>query len=64
MPVFLDKKLQAEYPGNPGAVYGTMNAIGAMQGNQETPKGKAMQAKHTADLHAKKKKLAHVLMVR
>ena len=48
MPKFLEDKLKAEYPNNPGAVYGTMNAIGAMKGNKETAKGKAMQKKHDA----------------
>ncbi len=48
MPKFLEQKLKAEYPNNPHAVYGTMNAIGAMRGNKETPKGAAMQAKHDA----------------
>jgi hypothetical protein len=46
MPKFLEKQLKAEYPNNPGAVYGTMNAIGAMKGNKETAKGKRMQKKH------------------
>jgi hypothetical protein len=48
MPKFLEEKLKAEYPGNPHAVYGTMNAVGAMKGNKETKKGRAMQAAHTA----------------
>lgn len=48
MPRFLERKLKAEYPGNPRAVYGTLNAIGAMHGNKETPKGVRMQAKHDA----------------
>jgi hypothetical protein len=48
MPKFLEKKLEAEYgKGNP-RVYATMNAIGAMHGNKETPKGKAMERKHEA----------------
>jgi hypothetical protein len=46
MPKFLEQKLKAEYPGNAHAVYGTLNAIGAMHGNKETAKGRAMQAKH------------------
>lgn len=51
MPKFLEKKLLAEYgPKNPSAVYGTMNAIGAMHGNKETPKGRQMQAKHDAKM--------------
>lgn len=54
MPKFLEAKLKAEYPGNPHAVYGTLNALGAMHGNQETAKGRAMQAKHTRDVKAGK----------
>ena len=46
MPKFLEAKLKKEYPNNPGAVYGTMNAIGAMHGNKETKKGAAMERKH------------------
>ncbi len=49
MPKFLEDKLKAQYPGDDNAVYGTMNKIGAMHGNKETAKGKAMQAKHDAD---------------
>jgi len=48
MPKFLEDKLRAEYPGNPHAVFGTMNKLGAMHGNKETAKGRAMQAKHDA----------------
>jgi hypothetical protein len=55
MPKFLEDKLKAEYPNNPHAVYGTMNAIGAMRGNKETPKGKAMAKKHAADVKKGKK---------
>ena len=50
MPKFLEEKLKAEYPGNDRAVYGTLNAIGAMHGNKETAKGRAMDAKHAADV--------------
>jgi hypothetical protein len=49
MPAFLESKLKREYPNNPGAVYGTLNAIGAMRGSKETAKGRAMQAKHDRD---------------
>jgi len=49
MPKFLEDKLKKEYPNNPHAVYGTMNAIGAMHGNKETPKGAAMERKHVHD---------------
>jgi len=48
MPEFLEKKLKKEYPGNPGAVYGTMNKLGFMRGNKETKKGKRAEAKHEA----------------
>jgi hypothetical protein len=56
MPKFLEDKLKAQYPNNPGAVYGTMNAIGAMHGNQETAKGRQMERKHKADQISKAKK--------
>lgn len=46
MPKFLEDRLKREYPNNPHAVYGTLNAIGAMRGNKETAKGRAMQRKH------------------
>lgn len=50
MPKFLEEKLKREYPGNPGAVYGTMNKLGAMHGNKETARGKAMEGKHKRDV--------------
>ncbi len=50
MPKFLIDKLKKEYPNNPHAVYGTLNNIGAMRGNKETPKGAAMEAKHQRDI--------------
>lgn len=56
MPKFLEAKLKAEYPGNPHAVYGTLNAIGAMRGNKETAKGAAMEAKHAADVAKRSEK--------
>lgn len=46
MPVFLERVLRKQYGNNPHAIYGTMNKIGAMRGNKETAKGKAMQRKH------------------
>jgi hypothetical protein len=49
MPAFLEKKLEAEYGKGNSRVYATMNAIGAMHGNKETPKGKAMEKKHNLD---------------
>jgi len=54
MPKFLEKKLRAEYGNNDRAVYGTLNAIGAMHGNKETAKGKAMEKKHTKDAKRKR----------
>jgi len=59
MPKFLEAKLKAEYPNNPRAVYGTMNNLGAMSGNKETPKGAAMQAKHDRDMKAGKASNQH-----
>lgn len=53
MPKFLEKKLKQEYGNNPSAIYGTMNAIGAMHGNKETKKGKAMSKKHNNDMFRK-----------
>ncbi len=50
MPKFLEQKLMSEYgPNNPGAVYGTLNKLGAMHGNKTTAKGRAMEAKHERD---------------
>lgn len=50
MPKFLEAKLKAEYPNNPRAVFGTLNDLGAMRGNKETARGRAMQAKHNRDM--------------
>lgn len=50
MPRFLEDKLKREYPNDPGAVYGTMNKLGAMHGNKETAKGREMERKHEADM--------------
>ncbi len=46
MPKFLERKLKAEYGQTSSTPYKVMNAIGAMRGNRETPKGAEMQAKH------------------
>jgi hypothetical protein len=35
----VESKLKKEYPGNPGAVYGTLNKAGLMHGNKPTAKG-------------------------
>ena len=50
MPKFLEDKLKKEYPNNPGAVFGTMNKLGAMKGNKETVRGRQMEKKHAADM--------------
>ena len=55
MPKFLEEKLKKEYGDNPRAIYGTMNKIGAMKGNKETAKGRAMEAKHRRDMKRKRK---------
>jgi hypothetical protein len=36
----VEGKLKARYPGNPSAVFGTLNKIGLMKGNKTTAKGK------------------------
>lgn len=53
MPKFLENILRREYSvkGKRGralnhAIYGTMNAVGAMRGSKTTAKGERMQAKH------------------
>jgi hypothetical protein len=48
VPKFLEKKLQSEYGKKSAIPYKVMNSIGAMKGNKETAKGRAMQAKHNA----------------
>lgn len=35
----VESKLKREYPGNPGAVFGTLNRIGLMRGSKTTAKG-------------------------
>lgn len=57
MPKFLETKLKTEarkkgFTGRKAAryVYGAMNNMGAMRGNQETAHGRAMQKKHTMKL--------------
>lgn len=37
----VEAKLKKRYPGNPGAVYGTLNKVGLMRGNKATAKGRA-----------------------
>jgi hypothetical protein len=56
MPAFLESKLRSEYGNNPHAIYGTLNKLGALRGNRETAKGRAMQAKHVRDMAARRAK--------
>lgn len=49
MPAFLEQKLKQEYGADSSTPYKVMNAIGAMHGNKETSKGRAMQATHDRD---------------
>lgn len=35
----VEAKLKKQYPGKPGAVYGTLNKIGLMRGSKTTAKG-------------------------
>lgn len=51
MPKFLEAKLKAEYGANSSIPYKVMNKIGAMHGNKETAKGRAMDVKHERKLH-------------
>ncbi len=51
MPKFLENKLKSEYGANSKVPYKVMNAIGAMHGNKETPKGAAMDKKHIEHVH-------------
>ena len=54
MPKFLEAKLKREYGAKSAVPYKVMNAIGAMRGNKETPKGAAMQKKHDAKVAPKR----------
>ena len=56
MPLALENELKRSYEKKHPAgvsedqyVYGAMNNMGAMHGNKETAKGKAMEAKHKQD---------------
>lgn len=46
MPEFLEKKLKKRYGPKSAIPYKIMNSMGAMRGNKETSKGKAMERKH------------------
>ena len=47
MPAFLEAKLKKRYGADSKVPYKIMNKIGAMRGNKETAKGKAMERKHS-----------------
>ena len=49
MPAFLEDKLKQEYGAKSDVPFKIMNSEGLMRGNQETLKGKQMQAKHQRD---------------
>lgn len=53
MPKFLENKLKKEYGDNSKIPFMIMNKMGAMRGNKTTAKGRAMEAKHKADLRRK-----------
>src|ERR1700690_3476044 len=52
MPKFLETKLKKEYGEKSAVPYKVMNSIGAMRGNKETAKGRAMEEKHEAKMKA------------
>lgn len=50
MPKFLEAKLKKRYGAKSAIPYKIMNSIGAMHGNKETAKGRAMAQKHATKL--------------
>jgi hypothetical protein len=58
MPAFLEAKLKKQYGVKSAVPYKIMNSIGAMRGNKETSKGRAMQNKHVAKYGAGTMKLS------
>lgn len=57
MPKFLENKLKKKYGSDSKIPYKIMNSIGAMKGNKETAKGRAMTKKHMAHKQIKSKGL-------
>ena len=49
MPAFLEAKLKKQYGAKSAIPYKIMNKLGAMRGNKETAKGRAMERKHLKD---------------
>ncbi|MDE2020193.1 MAG: hypothetical protein KGJ13_07660 [Patescibacteria group bacterium] len=54
MPRFLEEKLKREYGSGSKIPYKVMNKIGAMRGNKETAKGRAMAKKHRRDTRGRR----------
>jgi hypothetical protein len=54
MPKFLEEKLEKEY-GSKATAFKVMNKLGAVRGNKITPRGRAMERKHEADVKKGKK---------
>ena len=52
MPAFLETKLKQQYGAKSSVPYAIMNKLGLMRGSKETPKGRALQAKHERDVAA------------
>lgn len=52
-PKFLEMKLKKEYGANSNIPYKIMNSMGLTRGSKTTTKGKAMEAKHKADIRRK-----------
>ncbi len=65
MPAFLEDKRKSEYGANSKIPFAVMNKMGVMRGNKETDAGRAMEAKHEADLHSEiKKRVAKIAGVK
>lgn len=54
MPAFLERKLKQRYGAHSSIPYKIMNKIGAMRGNKETAKGRAMAKKHRRDTRGRR----------
>lgn len=50
MPKFLEDKLKKQYGAKSAVPYKIMNKLGAMRGNKETAKGRAMAQKHAGKM--------------
>ena len=57
MPAFLERKLKKQYGAKSNIPYKIMNKMGAMKGNKETSKGKAMERKQKVHRRLKRKGL-------